>query len=94
MTARNYKHAAVALAYNSHEGAPRVSAKGYGVTAEEIIERARAAGVYVHESPQLVSLLMQIDLDARIPERLYVAVAQLLAWLYQIEHDPASSHDN
>ena len=50
-----------------------------------VLQRAREAGVFVHESPELVSLLMQVDLDARIPPQLYVAVAELLAWLYRIE---------
>lgn len=77
---------AVALAYGTADPAPRVVAKGRGATAESIIERARAAGVYVHESPELVSLLMQLDLDARIPQSLYEAVAELLAWIYRIEH--------
>ncbi len=79
------RNEAVALAYSAGEAAPRVVAKGKGVVAREIIERAREAGVYVHESPELVSLLMQVDLDARIPPQLYVAVAELLAWLYRIE---------
>jgi flagellar biosynthesis protein len=78
--------AAVALAYSDKERAPRVAAKGRGLTAEAIIERARAAGIYVHESPELVALLMQVDLDDRIPGELYVAVAELLAWLYHLEH--------
>lgn len=77
---------AVALAYQPEDGAPRVVAKGHGIVAEEIIARARAAGVYVHESPELVALLMQVDLDDHIPPALYVAVAELLAWLYQLEH--------
>ncbi|MDR2261042.1 MAG: EscU/YscU/HrcU family type III secretion system export apparatus switch protein [Azoarcus sp.] len=76
---------AVALTYAPGEAAPRVAAKGRGLIAQEIIERARAAGVYVHESPELVSLLMQVDLDERIPPRLYAVVAELLAWLYRIE---------
>ena len=76
---------AVALTYDVSDGAPRVVAKGTGLLAEEIIERARAAGVFVHESPELLSLLMQVDLDDRIPPALYIAVAELLAWLYQIE---------
>ncbi len=76
---------AVALTYAPEDGAPRVVAKGRGLIAEEIIERARSAGVYVHESPELVALLMQVDLDARIPPALYVAVAELLAWLYRLE---------
>jgi len=76
---------AVALAYRETDAAPRVVAKGRGLVAEEIIARAREHGVYVHESPELVSLLLQIDLDQRIPPQLYVAVAELLAWLYRIE---------
>ncbi len=76
---------AVALAYQQGDGAPRVVAKGYGVLAETIIERAKQAGVYVHESPELVSLLMQVDLDEHIPPQLYLAVAELLAWLYHLD---------
>ncbi|QID17318.1 hypothetical protein G3580_06460 [Nitrogeniibacter mangrovi] len=76
---------AVALAYSAGDAAPRVVAKGKGLIAREIIERAREAGVYVHESPEMVALLMQVDLDERIPPQLYVAVAELLAWLYKAE---------
>ncbi len=81
---------AVALAYDAQDGAPRVVAKGRGLLAEEIIARAQAAGVFVHESPELVSLLMQVDMDARIPPELYIAVAELLAWLYQLEQGHAT----
>jgi Uncharacterized homolog of the cytoplasmic domain of flagellar protein FhlB len=76
---------AVALAYSQTDAAPRVVAKGRGLMAEQIISQAKDHGVYVHESPELVSLLMQIDLDQRIPPQLYVAVAELLAWLYRLE---------
>lgn len=76
---------AVALAYRETDAAPRVVAKGRGLVAEEIIARAREHGVYVHQSPELVSLLLQVDIDQRIPPQLYVAVAELLAWLYRIE---------
>ena len=87
MTQRRDEHLkhAVALAYTHTDAAPRVVAKGRGVLAEQIIARARENGVYVHESPELVSLLMQVDLDQRIPPQLYVAVAELLAWLYRLE---------
>lgn len=77
---------AVALAYGAGESAPRVVAKGRGILAQAIIDRARDAGVYVHESPELLSLLMQVDLDQHIPPELYLAVAELLAWLYALEH--------
>jgi flagellar biosynthesis protein len=76
---------AVALAYAPGDAAPRVVAKGKGLIAEEIINRAKSHGVYVHESPELVTLLLQVDLDEHIPPQLYVAVAELLAWLYRIE---------
>ena len=77
---------AVALAYKAGEAAPKVVAKGRGLLAETIIERAKEAGVYVHESPELVSLLMQVDMDQHIPPQLYLAIAELLAWLYRLEH--------
>ena len=81
---------AVALAYTAGQSAPTVVAKGRGLMAGQIIARAKEAGVYVHESPELVALLMQVDLDARIPPALYVAVAELLAWLYRIEQGQSS----
>ena len=78
---------AVALAYQSGDAAPRVVAKGRGLVAQEILNRAKEAGVFVHESPEMLALLMQVDLDKRIPPQLYVAVAELLAWIYQMEHN-------
>lgn len=78
---------AVALKYAPGDSAPRVVAKGRGLIAEEIIARAREHGVFVHESPELVTLLSQVDLDEHIPPALYVAVAELLAWLYRVEQE-------
>ncbi|NDU88070.1 MAG: flagellar biosynthesis protein [Ferrovum sp.] len=81
-----HRQAAVALAYQGLEGtAPKVVAKGRGLLAQAIIERARAHGVYVHESEELVGMLMQVELDRHIPPQLYLAVAELLAWLYRLE---------
>jgi len=76
---------AVALRYADGDAAPVVVAKGRGAVADEIVRRAREAGVFVHESNDLVALLMQVDLDARIPPALYVAVAELLAWLSHVD---------
>ncbi|RCS58226.1 EscU/YscU/HrcU family type III secretion system export apparatus switch protein [Parvibium lacunae] len=77
---------AVALAYRTGSSAPTVVAKGKGYVAEEIIRRAKEAGVYVHESKELVGLLMQVELDRHIPPQLYLAVAELLAWIYRLEN--------
>lgn len=76
---------AAALAYRGGDAAPRVVAKGRGIQADAIIEKARASGVYIHESRELLNLLMQIDLDSHIPPQLYLVVAELLAWLYHLE---------
>ena len=86
MSPRETRQEAVALAYSTADKAPRVVAKGRGLIAEQIIARAREHGVFVHESPELLALLMQVDLDARIPSQLYVAVAELLAWIYRLEN--------
>jgi flagellar biosynthesis protein len=82
---------AIALAYRQTDAAPRVVAKGKGLVAEEIIARAKEHGVFVHESPELVALLTQVDIDEHIPPQLYLAIAELLAWLYRIEHGEKSA---
>ncbi|NYT65032.1 EscU/YscU/HrcU family type III secretion system export apparatus switch protein [Alcaligenaceae bacterium] len=76
---------AVAIAYDNNDAAPRVIAKGYGTLAETIIRTAKENDLYVHESPELVGLLMQVNLDTQIPPQLYLAIAELLAWLYALE---------
>lgn len=80
---------AVALRYADGDVAPRVIAKGRGVVAEEIVRRAQEAGVFVHDSRELVGLLMQVDLDEHIPPALYVVVAELLAWLARVDQGSA-----
>ena len=84
------RQSAVALAYGAGDAAPKVVAKGSGLVAEQIIARAKGAGVFVHESQDLVALLMQVDLDRAIPPALYRAIAELLAWLYHIESAQAA----
>lgn len=76
---------AVALAYDPANGPPRVVAKGRGAIADAILNKARENGVYVHESRELLALLMQVDLDRHIPVQLYRAVAELLAWLHRVD---------
>lgn len=76
---------AVAIAYNQDTSAPTVVAKGRGLLAEAILEKAKSHGIYVHHSTELVSLLMQVDLDKHIPVTLYRAVAELLAWLHYLD---------
>lgn len=82
---------AVALKYDERSAAPRVVAKGYGTVADNIIQTAKDHGLYVHESPELVNVLMKLDLDQQIPPELYVAIAELLAWLYHLEGKSAEN---
>jgi flagellar biosynthesis protein len=89
---RDQRQRAVALAYAAGSAAPTLVAKGRGLVAEQIIERAKEAGVFVHESKELVSLLMEVDLDGQIPPALYRAIAELLAWLYHIESAQQLGH--
>jgi len=77
---------AVALRYDEQrDAAPRIVAKGAGIVAERIIEVARANGIHVHEDPGLVAALSKLDLEAPIPESLYRAVAEVLAFVYRID---------
>ncbi|TAM87430.1 MAG: hypothetical protein EPN41_07755 [Candidimonas sp.] len=76
---------AVALRYEPQWHAPRVVAKGYGHIGQSIIDTAREHGVAVTESPQLVELLMGLDLDREIPQCLYRAVAEVLAWVLKLD---------
>jgi len=76
---------AVALRYEQNSAAPRIVAKGSGYTAETIIERAKEYQVPIAIEPELVELLVQLDLNQLIPPQLYAAVAEVLAWAYQVD---------
>ena len=87
------RQSAVALSYLDKTRAPIVVAKGYGLVAESIMRQARENGLYVHASPALNKLLMQVDLDRQIPPQLYLAVAEVMAWIHRLENagEPAGS---
>ena len=74
------KTLAVALNYEAPH-APRVVAVGRGLIGEKIIEVARAHGVPLEHNPVLAQALSTIELEEEIPEQLYVAVAQILAFI-------------
>jgi flagellar biosynthesis protein len=65
-------------------GAPRVVAAGRGHVAATILERAREAGVPVHEDPELADALAALALGDEVPETLWQAVAAALAWAYSV----------
>ena len=83
MVSKKKQQKAVALRYRPEkEGAPAVTAKGSGVTAEKIIEIARKHGIHIQNDPDLVEILSQLDLEQTIPPEIYIVVAELLAFVY------------
>jgi len=72
---------AVALHYDG-KNAPRVTAKGSGKLAEQIIALAREHGIPMQEDATLIELLAKLDLGDEIPQALYVAVAEVIAFAY------------
>ncbi|EPZ39258.1 Flagellar biosynthetic protein flhB [Anoxybacillus ayderensis] len=76
---------AVALSYNEQHIAPVVVAKGEGMVAERIIERAKQYDVPIYEDQTLAMMLSQLQLNETIPEELYKVVAEVFAFIYQIE---------
>ncbi len=89
------RNLAAALRYAPGDAAPHVVAKGRGAVADEIVRRALAAGVPRVESEALANALVRVELDAAIPPELYLAVAEVLAWVYRIDADArrTTNHD-
>jgi len=81
----NPTHFAVALAYKSGMGAPKVLAKGRGEIAQKIRMVGAENGVPMLEAPPLArALYRHAELDKEIPSALYAAVAEVLAYVYQL----------
>jgi flagellar biosynthesis protein len=76
---------ATALNYQHGDVAPKVTATGAGRFAERIIEAALEAGVPVREDPALVEALAALNLGNDVPDALWKAVAETLAWAYRLD---------
>lgn len=76
---------AAALSYRPGDVAPRVAASGSGLVAERIVAAAREAGVPVREDAALVAALSALDLGDTVPEPMWRAVAEALAWAYRLD---------
>lgn len=82
MTGRPQK--AVALYYDG-DNPPVVTASGQDDIAEQIIALAREYGVPLYENPELVGVLATLELGESIPEALYLAIAEIIAFAYYIQ---------
>ncbi|MFD1204133.1 MULTISPECIES: EscU/YscU/HrcU family type III secretion system export apparatus switch protein [Sporosarcina] len=85
---KNVRKEAVALSYDPTSGeSPKVIAKGKGKIAENILKKAEEHDVPIQEDPTLVELLGQLNIDETIPEQLYQAVAEVFAFIYQVDRE-------
>ncbi len=82
---------ATALRYEHGEHAPTVAATGRGLVADRIVAAAKEAGVPVRSDPALAEALGALELDADVPEAMWRAVAETLAWAYQVDARATSS---
>jgi flagellar biosynthesis protein len=92
MKSKDKEKKAVALKYQpGSDTAPKVVAKGKGQTAERILEIAREHNIFVHNDPDLIEILSQLDLNDEIPPDLYLIVAELLAFIYGLNKEEKAS---
>jgi flagellar biosynthesis protein len=76
---------ATALRYEEGQHAPRVTATGAGLVADRILAAAREAGIPVRHDPALAEALAKLELGADVPQELWTAVAETLAWAYRLD---------
>lgn len=76
---------AVALKYEMNSAAPRITGQGEGFIAETILSKAKEMGIPTKIEPELVEFLMQLKLNELVPPKLYAAVAEVLAWAYELD---------
>lgn len=81
MTNNKQNRIAVALEYDG-ESAPTVTAKGVNQVADKIIEIANEHGIPLQQNDGLVEILSHMNLGEEIPEKLYRAVAEVIAFAY------------
>jgi flagellar biosynthesis protein len=75
---------AVALQYQrQRDPAPKIVATGEGDVALKILELAREHEVAIKEDPDLAQLLSAVELETQIPVEAFVAVAEILAFIYR-----------
>ena len=90
---RSNRKGAVALRYEPDKRpTPYVTALGQGLMAERLIEEAKRHGVPIRENPDLVQILMELDLGQEIPPSLYQAVAETLIFVYRLNEEWKKSH--
>ena len=77
---------AIAVKYDfDKDKAPKIVATGKGNIAEEILKVAQENNVPMYEDPTFADLLSKLELDDEVPAELYTLVAEVLAFVYQLD---------
>jgi len=80
------KKSVVALRYDmEHDKAPLILATGRGPVADEILRIAEENRIPLYEDPQLAELLAKLELETEVPPELYILVAEVLFFVYQLD---------
>ena len=87
------RKSAVALKYNKDNSAPIVVAKGRGHIAEKIIEIAKENKVEIYEDEDVADNLMKLEMGMEIPQELDEAVAEIIAYIYNLNMYRGESHE-
>ena len=74
---------ALALEYDG-EQPPVVSARGHEEIANQILRMAQESGIPIHQDKDLALVLEQLDLGEQVPQALYVVIAEILSFAYQL----------
>lgn len=85
MDEKTKRKKAAAIQYAPGEDAPTIIAKGKGVVAEKILDKAAEAELPVFKDEKLVEELTKIDIGASIPPELYTVVAEILVFVTDLD---------
>jgi flagellar biosynthesis protein len=92
MNEKHKRKEAVALSYEvTKNDAPKVIAKGKGLVADNILEKAKENNIPIQEDPTLIELLSKLTINDSIPEELYQAVAEVFAFVYRTDREVGKS---
>ncbi|WP_144209897.1 EscU/YscU/HrcU family type III secretion system export apparatus switch protein [Shewanella donghaensis] len=87
------KKQAVALSFDGNS-APKITATGKDLVAEEIISLAKDAGIFIHQDENLSNFLQLLELGDEVPKELYTLIAELIAFVYMLDGKFPEQWDN
>jgi len=74
-----------AIKYDAHDDAPKVIAKGKGIVADNILERAEEANLPIYKDAQLADTLTKLDIGDYIPPELYKVIAEIMIFVSDLD---------